>query len=211
MGTHMAFNLDTFRRKRGLLRACGLALWWGGLAFMLIDFTTDWPTPVRGQFVAIELAVVGLGAGLYITSRRLPLEETLEVAWMNAGELTVADVTHALNVTLDTAGRILAVLQRRGMARVDQRGDSRVWVFPDIVEKKLPLTAVMVLAGQRNGRVTLHEVAEGLSIPLELAQATLDKLVELGFAFRAAGEPGFAPNWWEIPGRPEYLDRVKES
>jgi Fic family protein len=178
---------------------------------MLVDLTTDWPTPIRGQYVALELGVVVLGAGLYVASKRLPLEETLEVAWMNAGELTVADVTHALNVTLDTAGRILGTLQHRGMARMDQRGDSRVWVFPDIVEKKLPLTEVLRLAGQRNGRVTLQDAADGLSIPLELARATLDKLVELGFAFPAAAEPGFAPGWWEIPGRPEYLDRAQES
>jgi hypothetical protein len=207
----MAFNLESFRRTRRLLRRSGLVVWWGALAFMLLDFTTDWPTPVRGQYVAFEACILALGAGLYIASKRLPLEETLEVAWMNEGELTVADVTHTLYVTLDTAERILGALQHRGLARMDQRGDSRVWVFPDIVEKKLPLTGVLRLAAQRNGRVTVQDTADALSIPLELAQATLDKLVELGFAFPAAGEPGFEPKWWEIPGRPEYLDRAKRG
>lgn len=205
----MAFNLATFRRKRNLLRTFGMILWWGGLAFMLLDFTTDWPTPVRGAYVAFELCVLAVGAGLYIASKRLPLEETLEAAWMSEGELTVADVTHTLCVTIDTAERILAVLQQKGLARMDQRGDSRVWVFPDIVEKKLPLTAMLRLAAGRNGRLTLQDAADGLAIPLDLAEATLDKLVELGFAFPASGDPGFAPRWWEIPGRPEFLDRAK--
>ena len=73
-----------------------------------------------------------LGEALWITSRRLPLEEAIEVSKYCHGELKVADLTSELNVTLDTAERTLMVLTRKGYAKMEDRGDTRVWVFPDV-------------------------------------------------------------------------------
>ena len=93
---------------------------------------TTFPTPVRGQYAAWWLLVVALGAALWMTSNRLPLEETIEVAKYCRGELKVTDLTSELNVTLDTAEKILAALTRKGYAKTENRADTRVWVFPDV-------------------------------------------------------------------------------
>ena len=48
------------------------------------------------------------------------------------GELKITDLTGELNVTLDTSERILMALTRKGHANIEDRGDTRVWVFPDV-------------------------------------------------------------------------------
>ena len=132
------FSLIDFRKGRRRKRLAGMALFWGGLALLVLDMTTSFPTPMRGQYAASWLVVVATGTGLWISAKRLPLEETIEVAKYCRGELTVTDLTSELNVTIGTAERILEALARKGYAKSEQRGEIRVWVLPEV---KASLTA----------------------------------------------------------------------
>jgi len=128
----MGFSLIAFKKDRRRKRLCGVVLFWGGLAVLILDMMTSFPTPVRGQYAVWWLLVVALGAALWMTSKRLPLEEAIEVSKYCQGELKVTDLTSELNVTLDTAEKILAALARKGYAKIEDRPDTRVWVFPDV-------------------------------------------------------------------------------
>ena len=130
----MAFSLVEFKRKRTTRRVCGALLFWLGLLALLADMTTEFPTPARGQYALWWLIVVAFGAYVWISSRRLPLEEVIEVARqpMYFGELRVTEVTSEFNVSLETAERILIALVKKGYARIEDRGETRVWVFPEI-------------------------------------------------------------------------------
>ncbi len=123
-----------FKESRRRKRLCGVVLFWGALAVLILDMMTSFPTPVRGQYAVWWVLVVALGAALWMTSKRLPLEEAIEVSKYCRGELKVTDLTSELNVTLDTAERILAALTRKGYAKIEDRADTRVWVFPDVKE-----------------------------------------------------------------------------
>ena len=132
------FSLIDFRKGRRRKRLAGIVLFWGGLALLVLDMTTSFPTPVRGQYAAWWLVVVAAGTGLWLSAKRLPLEETIEVAKYCRGELTVTDLTSELNVTIGTAERILEALARKGYAKPEQRGEMQVWVLPEV---KASLTA----------------------------------------------------------------------
>ena len=121
-----------FKKSRRGKRLCGIVLFWGALALLILDMMTTFPTPVRGQYAVWWLLVVALGAALWMTAKRLPLEETIEVSKYCRGELKVTDLTGELDVTLDTAERILMALTRKGYAKTEDRADTRVWVFPDV-------------------------------------------------------------------------------
>jgi hypothetical protein len=126
------FSLTAFKKGRRRKRRAGVVLFWGGLGMLVLDMTTTFPTPVLGQYAAWWLLVVAAGAGLWLSAKRLPLEETIEVAKYCRGELTVTDLTSELNVTIGTAERILQALARKGYAKLEQRGESRVWVLPEV-------------------------------------------------------------------------------
>ncbi|MCD6365262.1 MAG: hypothetical protein J7M14_05250 [Planctomycetes bacterium] len=130
----MAFSLIRFKTRRAAYRLLGVALFWGGLLLLLADMTTQFPTPLRGQFALWWLVVIGAGAWFWVASRRLPLEETIEIARdpKYFGELRVTELTVELNVSLTTAEKILGALVRKGYAEIQQRGETRVWVFPEI-------------------------------------------------------------------------------
>ena len=128
----MGFSLIAFKKSRRRKRLYGIVLFWGGLAVLILDMMTSFPTPVRGQYAVWWALVVALGAALWMTSKRLPLEEAIEVSKYCRGELKVTDLTSELNVTLDTAERILGALTRKGYAKIEDRADTRVWVFPDV-------------------------------------------------------------------------------
>ena len=132
------FSLIDFRKGRRRKRLAGIVLFWGGLALLVLDMTTSFPTPVRGQYAAWWLVVVAAGTGLWLSAKRLPLEETIEVAKYCRGELTVTDLTSELKVTIGTAERILEALARKGYAKIEQRGEIQVWVLPEV---KASLTA----------------------------------------------------------------------
>ncbi len=128
----MGFSLIAFKKSRRRNRLYGIVLFWGGLALLILDMMTSFPTPVRGHYAVWWVLVVALGAALWMTSKRLPLEETIEVSKYCRGELKVTDLTSELNVTLDTAERVLKALTRKGYAKIEDRGDARVWVFPEV-------------------------------------------------------------------------------
>ena len=126
------FSLIDFKKDRRRKRLAGIVLFWGGLVLLVLDMTTTFPTPVRGQYAAWWLVVVAAGTGLWLSAKRLPLEETVEVAKYCRGELAVTDLTGELNVTIGTAERILEALARKGYAKLEQRGETRVWVLPEV-------------------------------------------------------------------------------
>ena len=128
----VAFSRIDFRKGRRRKLLAGIVLFWGGLALLVLDMTTSFPTPVRGQYAAWWLLVVAAGTGLWLSAKRLPLEETIEGAKYCRGELTVTDLTSELNVTIGTAERILEGLARKGYARLEQRGEMQVWVLPEV-------------------------------------------------------------------------------
>lgn len=128
----MGLSLTEFRQSRRRKRLTGAGMFWGGLVLLAIDMNTDFPTPVHGKYAAWWLIVVAVGVGLWIAAKRLPLEEAIEVAKYCRGELNVPDLAQELYVTFDTAERILAALVRKGRARVEQRGEARTWVLPDV-------------------------------------------------------------------------------
>ena len=128
----MDFSLIAFKKSRQRKRLWGIVLFWGGLAVLILDMMTSFPTPVRGQYAVWWLLVVALGAALWMTAKRLPLEEAIVVSKYCRGELKVTDLTSELNITLDTAERILAALTRKGYAKIEDRADTRVWVIPDV-------------------------------------------------------------------------------
>ena len=128
----MGFSLIEFKESRRRKRLCGVVLFWGGLAVLILDMMTSFPTPVRGQYAVWWLLVVALGAALWMMSNRLPLKEAIEVSKCFHGELKVTDLTSELNVTLDTTEKILAALARKGYAKIEDRPDTRVWIFPDV-------------------------------------------------------------------------------
>jgi len=128
----MGFSLIQFRKNRRRKRMAGIVLFWGGLAMLVVDMTTNFPTPVHGAYAAWWVLVIVGGAVLWLAAKRLPLEQTIEVSKYCHGELRVTDLTAELNVTIDTAERILQKLERKGYARSEDRGDVRVWVFPDV-------------------------------------------------------------------------------
>ena len=130
----MAFSLLQFKRKRARRRVVGALLFWGGLLLLLVDMTTMFPTPIRGQYALWWLVVVAGGVWFWVASKRLPLEETIEIAKepMYFGELRVTELTGELNISLETAESILQALVRKGYARLEDRGETRVWVFPDV-------------------------------------------------------------------------------
>ena len=127
----MGFSVREFRLGRRRKRRAGKLLFWGGLALLILDMTTSFPTPACGAYAAWWLIASAIGAGLWISSKRLPLEEPIEVSKYCRGELRVSDLTSELHVTIATAERILAALERKGYARREDRGDTRVWVFPE--------------------------------------------------------------------------------
>ncbi len=126
------FSLIDFRKGRRRKRLAGIVLFWGSLALLVLDMTTSFPTPVRGQYAAWWLVVVAAGTGLWLSAKRLPLEETIEVAKYCRGELTVTDLTSELHVTIGTAERIFTALARKGYAKLEQRGETQVWVVPEV-------------------------------------------------------------------------------
>lgn len=128
----MGFSLIEFRTTRRRKRLSGIIFFWGGLGLLILDMMTQFPTPVRGGYAVWWLLVVALGAGLWIASKRLPLEETIEVAKYCRGELKVTDLTSELKVTLETSERILMALSRKGYAKIEHRDQTRVWIFPDV-------------------------------------------------------------------------------
>lgn len=128
----MGFSLIEFKKQRRIKRLSGILLFWGALAIFILDATTTFPTPIRGKYAVGWLIIVAIGAVLWIISKRLPLEQTIEVSKYCHGELKVTDITSELNVTIGTAERILGALERKGYAKPEDRGDVRVWIFPEV-------------------------------------------------------------------------------
>lgn len=140
----MAFSLERFRQQRLRKTRIGLYGFWGTLLFMVLDLTTAFPTAQRGGFLVVSLAALCVFAAIYVQGRRLPLEETIEIARLHGNQLKVTDLTHELNVTIATAQRILSALVARGQAIPITSPDHfavTVYIFPELqVGEAIPST-----------------------------------------------------------------------
>jgi len=109
------------------------------MGLLILDLSTPFPTPVRGQFVLfLWVPILILGMTLYLMSRRLPLRETIRISHKPAyaGELRISDVAIELDVTSSTAEKIMERLEQKGIAKqqiqTDERGTTvRLWIFPE--------------------------------------------------------------------------------
>ena len=133
----MAFTLFKFKAKRALNNKLGLIMFWGGLLMLLVDMTTAFPTPARGQYALWWLIIVAVGSYFWFESKKLPLEETLEIAAKYRGVLRIPQVVSELEVTIETAERILDALAKRKRAAPEKRpkdpkGYEAVWIFHDL-------------------------------------------------------------------------------
>jgi hypothetical protein len=205
-GAKMTVGMGRFRFRRWLHWAAGVVLYWGAVLFAYVDLTTAWPTPQRGRFIFEAVIVAATGAYFYIRSKYLlPLTETLELAWLNGGELTIAQVEFELNIVPQMAHATLMAYVKNGQADREQRGDAVVYVFPDIVARGLPLKEAMNAANLRHERrekITAQELANELNISLEKAAATLDHLVKMNRAIKFRLHD---VDVYDVPGRPDVL------
>ncbi len=130
----MVFSLQQFKAARRRKRIIGILAFWAGLFLFLLDVFTSFPTPIRGAFTLWWLAVIAIGGIMWMASKRLPLEETVEIARkpLYGGELMVTNLTGELNTNLSTAEKILKALEAKGYARREDRGETSVWVFPEV-------------------------------------------------------------------------------
>lgn len=131
------FDFEKFKETRRLQRNVGIGILIASL-ILLILVPTPCPIPPRHWASA---AILGLTAVLSIIligySKRLPINETIQLASDKGGQLTVTDVSLELNVSPDVAYKILRILEGKEIARVetdDSEGGSGSmhWVFPDI-------------------------------------------------------------------------------
>jgi NhaP-type Na+/H+ or K+/H+ antiporter len=133
----MAFNLAEFKKSRKNKWWIGILLFWGGLVFGLIDSFTLLPTAVKAELAFAWVTMLIVGGIFWWLSKRLPIEEAMSVAALPQyqGELTVADLSGEIYVTVDTSKKILDAAVEKGQATLEIRGDTLVWIFPDIKKR----------------------------------------------------------------------------
>jgi hypothetical protein len=162
-------------RRRAAAAAC---LFFGGAFMLLVDFTTNFPTRGKGEFAALWLFSVALGAFFYYLSLELPRAEIMQIAQERGGLVTEGELATALGAGPEVVRRTLAYLQRLGIASPQWTELRRnLWEFPDYV--KLPMREAVTLAKTKGGCVTIADLlAQGHS--LDVAEETLETLTQKG-------------------------------
>ena len=140
----MPFSLERFREERLRKTRVGAIGFWASVVFAVFDATTPLPTVERGAFIFASVTLMAIFGGLYCLGRRLPLEETIEIARLHNNQLKVTDLTRELNVSITTAQRILSKLAQKGLAVSTTSPDEygvTVYIFPELkVDKPVPVT-----------------------------------------------------------------------
>jgi hypothetical protein len=154
-------------------------LFFSGAVMLVVDFTTRFPTTIKGEYAIFWAAAMILGIFLYYRSLELPVREVLQLAQSHDGMLTLTEIATELDVSPDVAIRTLRFLAARNLARPSlQQIEKNLWEFPDCL--KLPLAQAMDLAKENDGKLDLQQLmATGVS--LESAQQTIDVMKARGF------------------------------
>jgi hypothetical protein len=138
------FDPAAFNSTRRRYKRWGWTVFLGGLVFTLLDLTTPFPTPARGQFVlAFWAPVMLIGGFLLVLGYRLPLREALLLADRYGGALDVATVVRELNLSADTAERVLKTACRKmGHGTWDDEVTGiRFYVFHPPLDREAPARA----------------------------------------------------------------------
>jgi len=170
---------DYCRRVRRRLTIAG-TLFIGGALLLVVDYTTQWPTAEKGEFAAVWLFAMAVGAYFYVRSMELPVKEIMQLAETKGGVLTLSEICTAVSVNPDVALKTLGYLQRLNVAAPRwEELQKNLWEFPDVV--KLPIAQAIEMAKKSGGKLRLQDlVASGHS--LEVAEQTFDALAEKGLA-----------------------------
>ncbi len=184
-------DMLAFHRRRRKLFWWAQALFWGGLAFMVLDLTTVWPTTEKGAFLGPTLVVIAVGAALYLASRKLPLAEVLDLARERRGRLTLSEITSELQIDLRTAELCIEVLRRKKLVRSGMAIQQDVLIFPD--SYALPEAEALAVAQKHGGTLTVALVREELRLDQAAAEETLRSLEMQGYL--KAGEDDGTPAW----------------
>lgn len=160
------------------------ALFFGGAAMLLVDFTTRFPTTAKGEFAILWAFAMGLGLFFWYLSMELPVREILRLAELRDGLLTLTEISTELNVTPGVALKALRHLQAHGLARVSwQTLEKNLYEFPDATD--LPLGLAAELAQTANGQLTEAKLVER-GVSARLAQQTIQALGQRGLIREAA-------------------------
>jgi hypothetical protein len=127
-----SFNYLEFQRSRKAKRGWGISLFWSAFILTVIDLTLAFPTPNRGRFIPFALILAGIGAVLYILSKKLPLEEVLLIGSDKTkypDGIMISDLVSELRITTENAEEILTALEKKGFATVKKVKGSRIWTF----------------------------------------------------------------------------------
>lgn len=107
------------RENRKWLRWSGIVIIALMVTMLIVDCTSSFPTPNRGEFVGLWIPAILFGVFLLFRSRKLPLEAALKAAELHGGKLTVHELVNELGITIDEAEDTLKRLCEKGQATLD--------------------------------------------------------------------------------------------
>ncbi|MBN1671144.1 MAG: hypothetical protein JXR37_08940 [Kiritimatiellae bacterium] len=187
----MSARIGIYRSKRFLQEKLGALGFWGGALLLLVDMTTPFPTPVRGAYAMWWLLVVGAGGAAWILSRRIPVEETLQLAEESGGALTIPVVSRELGLPVKMASCTLRAMCDCGEAEEVETGQSRTWFFFNTNHGNGRLTRALDFAQRTGGQAKPAQLV-GLNIARDLseAEAMLNHLARKGYVADWKGQEG---------------------
>lgn len=112
------------------------------LVVLMLDATTPFPTPVRGQFAFVWLIPI-LG-GLYcwlLLPKLVPVKEIRKIAWDQKGEIHSTDLVDLMDVDPDESLFAMEFMERKKHCVCEDREGQKVFVFKDIREKSRSMNA----------------------------------------------------------------------
>jgi hypothetical protein len=122
-------KIAEWRKGRKASWVASMVLFWGGVLFGLLDLTTPLPTAVRGEFAFVWLAMMFMGGFWWVRSRKLPVEEILELARLHDGRLIIVDVVSELGISIEMARRALDRMVVKGFAVPGYSEESQTETF----------------------------------------------------------------------------------
>ena len=126
------FDPKAFVASRRRIKRLGWIALYGGLICLILDVTTPFPTPVRGELaLGLWIPVMLLGIVLLIIGHRLPLRETLLLADRHGGVLDVPTIVREFAVDPEDGRRILekACAKLGHAVHDDEPTGNRFYVF----------------------------------------------------------------------------------
>ena len=177
----MKFEKNSFLKKRKKQRKLGLFLFLASPILFLVDWTTPFPTPIRGAGTVYWIVAWFVGIYIYLQSQRLPVTEAILVAEESNGELTIPSLMNKMGIDQVSAEAILNEVEKQGFARKEKRGGATVWLFADYIEDEQPLERVLVLAKNSGNLLTVADIVDNLNLSIEETEGVLKRLEEKGY------------------------------